>query len=659
MCYERFKKNINFLKNKLIKRMFAIISMFIICFGSNVTVFAESNSSDNLLSNKDDLKVFMYNTFQKKMKEEHVPGAVITVVKDGKVIFSKGYGYADLENKVPVTPDKTLVRIASVSKLFTYTAMMQLSEQGKVDLKADVNKYLKGYTLKNKYSNPVTVEELLTHTSGIDDNRIADLSKDKRDLLPMNDFLKKHLPKVVREPGTVINYSSYDAALAGGIVEQVSGKPLNNFIEDNIFKPLKMSNSTLNRDMNPKGLECGYNYENGKIVKAELLEGYFNNYAVGGIISTSEDMAKFMIAQLNNGVYRDKRILQESTAIDMHSQHATFDKRLPGMAYGFNEKYIKGYRAIEHPGYSPDNIYSDMTLFPDENLGVFISINQGMNNLPDEIVSEMVEKYFPKKEEAKNKKPYYTSKSNLKDFVGTYRFSENPKSTFHKADAFPEGEDVTVSLKNGKALTLTGKDVFVENKYSTTLKEIEPLVFKRADTGEYVVFKKNRNGQIYYLAQQQDSWHGTYEKLKWYEFSIVQISIFVFCSIVFLASIIFSIVRAAYIVIKRKGNKLNKLGKSLFGMSFLVSFLNVFFFIAALFVLGEPTRYGISIEAKLLLCVPILSLILNLLFLVYAAIDRMKKNSKLCYRIYYLVLVFTGMFYIWFLNYWNFLGFKY
>lgn len=658
MKYKKSKGSINFLKN-IMKQIVVFITTLALCLSNISMVFAESNSSDNLFGNKDNMKVFMDNTFQKKMKEEHVPGAVITVVKDGKIIFSNGYGYADLENKVPVTPDKTLVRIGSVSKLFTYTAVMQLSEQGKVDLKADVNKYLKGYTLKNKYSNPVTVEELLTHTSGIDDNTTADLSKNKKDLVPINDFLKKHLPRVVREPGTVINYSSYDAALAGGIVEQVSGEPLNKFISKNIFEPLEMNNSLLDRDMNPKGLEYGYNYENGKISKAKPLEGYFNNYAVGGIISTSDDMAKFMIAQLNNGAYKGNSILKENTSINMHSQHATFNKRLPGMAYGFYEKYIKSYRTIQHSGYSPDNINSEMTLFPDENLGVFISVNQGNNNVPDEIIEEMVKKYFPKKEEAKDNKFYYTSKSNLNDFVGTYRFSENPKSTFYKAKAFPEGEDITVSLKNGKDLTLTGKDVFVGNKYSTTLKEIEPLVFKRDDTGEYVVFKKDKNGQIYYLAQQQDSWHGTYEKLKWYELSSVQISIFAFCSIVFLASIIFSIVRAAYIVIKRKGNKLNKLEKSIFGMSFTVSFLNVFFFVTALFVLGEPTRYGMSIEGKLLLGVPILSLILNLLFLVYVVIYWIKKNSKLFFRIYYLILVFAGMLYIWFLNYWNFLGFKY
>ena len=659
MLYQKPINNLNLFENKISKQIFVFIMAFILCFCNSMMVFAEPKANNDFINDKGEFQSFMDTIFQKKIKEQHVPGAVITVVKDGQIIFSKGYGYSDLEKKIPMNADKTLVRTASVSKLFTYTAMMQLCEQGKIDLKANVNQYLKGYNLKNEYSTPVTVEQLLTHTSGIDDNRIADLSKDKKDLVPMNDFLKKHLPKVVREPGSIINYSSYDAALAGGIIEQVSGKPLSNFIEDNIFKPLEMKNSILDRDMNPKGLAQGYEYEGGKLVKAKPLEGYFNNYAIGGVISTSDDMAKFMIAQLNNGVYKDKRILEERTAINMHKQHATFDVRLPGMAYGFNEKFIKGYRAIEHLGYSPDNIYSDMTLFPDENLGVFISINQGMNNVPDGVVAAMVEKYLPKKAEIKDKKIISTAKTNLKDFVGTYRFSETPRSTFHKADAFPEGQDLTVSLKDEKTLSLTGRDVFIGNKYTTTITEVEPLVFKRSDNEEYVVFKKNKTGKIYYLAQQQDSWHGTYEKLKWYELSSVQVSIAIFCLIVFLAAVIFSVARMLYIIIKRKGSELNYLKKSLLGISFAISFLNIFFLGMALFVLGEPTRYGMSIEAKLLLCVPILSLFLNLLFLVYIVLDWMKKSSKLCGRVYYLIIAFTGILYIWLLNYWNFFGFKY
>ncbi|HDK7158329.1 TPA: beta-lactamase family protein [Clostridium botulinum] len=659
MSYQKPINNLNFFKNNILRKIFVCIVAFSLCFSNSMMVFAEPEANNDFIKDTRDFQSFMDTILQKKMKEQHIPGAVITVVKNGQVIFSKGYGYSDLEKKIPMTADKTLVRIASVSKLFTYTAMMQLYEQGKVDLKADVNKYLKGYTLKNEYSTPVTVEKLFTHTSGIDDNRIADLSKDKKGLLPINDFLKQHLPKVVREPGSIINYCSYDTALTGGIIEQISGKPLNNFIKDNIFKPLEMKNSILDRDMNPEGLASGYEYKGGKLVKFKPTEGYFNNYPIGGIISTSDDMAKFMIAHLNNGIYKDKRILKEATAVNMHKQHATFEGRLPGMTYGFNEKFIKGYRAIQHLGYSPDNIYSDMTLFPDENLGVFMSITQGMNNVSGEVITEMVDKYLPNKAEINNKESVSISKTNLKDFVGTYRFSETPRSTFHKANAFPEGEDLTISLKNEKNLAMTGRDIFTGNKYTTTITEIEPLVFKRSDNGEYVIFKKNKTGEIYYLAQQEDSWHGTYEKLKWYESPSVQISVGGFCLIVFLAAVIFSIARMIYIIIKRKGSELNHLKKSLLGLSFGISFLNIFFITAALFVLGEPTRYGMSIEAKLLLYVPILSLFLNLLLLVYTVLNWMKKNGKLFSRIYYFVVALTGILYVWFLNYWNFLGFKY
>ncbi|MBO0545200.1 hypothetical protein EXQ32_12055 [Clostridium botulinum] len=128
-----------------------------------------------------------------------------------------------------------------------------------------------------------------------------------------------------------------------------------------------------------------------------------------------------------------------------------------------------------------------------------------------------------------------------------------------------------------KNLAMTGRDIFTGSKYTTTITEIEPLVFKRSDNGEYVIFKKNKTGEIYYLAQQEDSWHGTYEKLKWYESPSVQISVGGFCLIVFLAAVIFSIARMIYIIIKRKGNELNHLKKSLLGLSFGISFLNIFF----------------------------------------------------------------------------------
>lgn len=628
--------------------------------GSVTPVFAEANSLNNsIYGDKAEFEVFMDSIFNKKMKEENIPGAVITVVKGDNVFFSKGYGYSDIDKKIPMTTDKTLFRIASITKVFTYTALMQLYEQGKVDLHEDVNKYLKGYNLKNKYPAPVTIEQLLTHTSGIDDNSIGDLTRNESDLKPIKDFLRNHLPQVVREPGKIINYCSYDTALTGGIIEQVSGESLNSLIDKNILKPLNMKNTRMDRNLNPEGLEQGYMYINGKYEK-QRLEGYFNNYAVGGIISTCDDMAKFMIANLNNGQYKGKSILKPETVTDMQTRHADFDDRLPGMAYGFNEKYFEGYRAVEHEGYSPDNIFSDMCMFPEEKAGIFISINQGWNDFPNEIVSEIVNKYFPQKpsaDDAKKAKHISMSAKELKGFTGTYRFSENPVSTFHKGNAFPEGQDIRISLKNGNSLKMEGKDAFTGKEYKTSITPIEPLVFRREDTGKYVVFKKDSVGKIYYLAQDADSWHGTYERLKWYELSDIQIAICVVTLITFFAAILFYIGRFIYLVVKKKGNLFNSSKKLLLG--FIISFLNITFFIAALYVLGEPTRYGISLEAKVLLCVPIISAVLTILFSAAVIFDNIKKSRRLWFRLYNLYIAAAGILYIWFVNYWNLLGFKF
>lgn len=651
------KKCMPFKKKR--KQFIVLLMSFLLIFLNISTVFAVEKPKDKF--NKNELQGFMDNSIPKKMEEMHIPGVVITVVKDNDIVFSKGYGYSNLETKEPMTADKTLLKIASVTKVFTYTALMQVNEQGKVDLNEDVNKYLKGYTVRNKYSKPVTVEQLLTHTSGIDDHRAGELTKDKKDLLPINDYLKSHLPAVVREPGTVINYCSYDTALAGGIVEQVSGTPLNKFIVDNIFKPLEMKNSTLDRDLNPKGVVQGYKYEDGKIVKSPNYEGYFNNYPVGGIISTADDMSNFMIAHLNNGLYKNNRILKEDTAINMHKQHTTFDVRLPGIAYGFYEEFIKGYRTVGHAGYSPDNIYSKMSLFPEEHLGIFVSVNQGNNNFPDDIISMIVEKYLPKKDinESKNTKTSSNSKVNYKEFVGTYRFSEAPRSTFQKAGSFPMGPDISVNLKGEKNLFITGMNEFTGEKFSANLVEIEPLVFKREDNGEYFIFKKNTEGRICYFAQEENSWHGTYEKLKWYESASIQIGVALFCVIVFLVTIVSSIIRFLYNIFKRKNNKLNHLQKSISGFSFIVSVLNISFFISAFYLLGEPVRYGVNMEAKLLMCIPILSLFLSLFFLVAVIIDWKNKNSKLFFRIWHSIIVAAAISYMWFLNYWNLLGFKF
>ncbi|HET7100758.1 MAG TPA: serine hydrolase domain-containing protein, partial [Terriglobia bacterium] len=120
------------------------------------------------MSNPREVQAFFDRFFGREMPGWHIPGAAFVLVKDGKVIFTKGYGYADLKNQTPVVPDQTVFRVASVSKVFTATAVMQLAESGKLDLATDVNRYLTHFQIKDPYPQPVTLAELLTHSAGLD-----------------------------------------------------------------------------------------------------------------------------------------------------------------------------------------------------------------------------------------------------------------------------------------------------------------------------------------------------------------------------------------------------------------------------------------------------------------------------------------------------------
>ena len=198
------------------------------------------------LDDRADLESFLDGVFKVGMEEHHVTGAVVTVVKDGQVLFAKGYGYQDVDKKSPVDPRTTLFRIGSTTKLLTWTAVMQLVEQGKLDLDADINRYLKGMQIPAAYGKPITLRHILTHTAGFEEGFLGYLiTNDPKDQLPISEALKKHMAARVRPPGEMSAYSNYGAALAGLIVEQVSGVPYNDYISQHIFEPLDMQFATV------------------------------------------------------------------------------------------------------------------------------------------------------------------------------------------------------------------------------------------------------------------------------------------------------------------------------------------------------------------------------------------------------------------------------
>src|SRR2546425_682667 len=196
------------------------------------------------LSDPHELETFLDRVVSMQLADDHIPGATVAVVKEGRLFFAKGYGNADRQHGKLVSANTTLFRIGSVSKLFTWTAVMQLAEQGKVNLHADVNTYLKTFHIPATYPEPITLAHLLTHSAGFEDRGTGIFAPTTSDLKPPGQWLAEHIPARVRPPGELTAYSNYGAALAGYIVEQVSGMPYAQYVEQHLFQPLGMRSST-------------------------------------------------------------------------------------------------------------------------------------------------------------------------------------------------------------------------------------------------------------------------------------------------------------------------------------------------------------------------------------------------------------------------------
>ncbi|PYK61934.1 MAG: serine hydrolase [Verrucomicrobia bacterium] len=326
-----------------------------------------------------------------------VAGAVVVVVKDGAALLQKGYGYSDVGERKPVDPERTLFRPGSVSKLFTWTAVLQLVEQGKLDLDADVNTYL-DFKIPSPEGKPVTLRNLMTHTAGFDEVGGLLLIYDPHELHPLREELKHWMPPRVTAPGTIPAYSNYGADLAGYIVERVSGEPFEAYIERHIFDPLGMKQATFRQPL-PQALapwmSKGYPLASGDPKPFEID----TTQPDGALSASGGDMGRFMIAHLQNGAFGASRILEEATAMRMHTTACAFLPPINRMLLGFYENNVNGHRVITHGG-DLQWFHSELNLFIDDGVGVFVSLNSlGKDGAAEQIRTgffrEFSDRYFP------------------------------------------------------------------------------------------------------------------------------------------------------------------------------------------------------------------------------------------------------------------------
>ena len=435
-----------------------------------------------------DVESFLDGFVPLQLEQDDIAGATISIVKDGKLLFAKGYGYADVEKKRPVVADATLFRPGSISKLFTWTAVMQLAEQGKLDLDRDVNAYL-DFKIPEAFGKPITLKNLLTHTPGFEEV-IKDLFVDPSKHVSLGEYLKTHIPRRIYPPGTVSAYSNYGAGLAGYIVERVSGRPFNQYVDENIFKPLGMTHSTLEQPL-PNSLLAqmskGYRAASGSPKPFEVV----GPAPAGSLTSSATDMARFMTAHLQGGQYGDARILRPETAALMHSRLYVLNPAANGMDYGFYEESRNGHRIIGHGG-DTEVFHSSVHLIQDANLGFFVSYNSagiGKVEARGQLWSAFLDRYFA---DSPARHTLTTAKEDARSVAGSYLGSRRAEGSLLRAAAVL-GEIVVTPAPDG---TITTSLLKSANGKPMKLREDAPLVFRDVNGEDYLAFQRDRTGRM-------------------------------------------------------------------------------------------------------------------------------------------------------------------
>lgn len=612
------------------------------------------------LNNPQEFEAFVDDFFQEEMSKTHVPGGVISVVKDGKLFFTKGYGYANLEKKIPVEVNKTLFRVASLSKLFTATAAMQLYERGMLELDGDVNKYLTDFQLKNPYPEAVKVAQLMTHTDGTSQRRIGLAAPTAQKMQPLGDYLAENMPPVFWFPGKLYNYSSHSSALLGYLVQKISGLPFSQYIDKNIFQPLNMPRSTFVQPPPPpiaNDLAVGYQYQNGNFEPVPYL--YLNIAPAASLQTTAIDMAHFAIAHLQLGRYENARILEPDTARLMHQTHFTQHPLLPGTAYEFHERLENGIRSLTHLG-SLRGYSSSLTLLGDQNIGIFTATN-GFSGIHGKLLSQFFERYFPVTQPPSPQQPLSLNEEQLNRFTGIYRDLEYPRDTFAKMSA-PFKHIKIEKGGNGTLQVRTPSLFFLGNAPKIRLIPVQPLLFQRSNDEAFTGFAEDSSGRIAFTFNPIFPVIGTFERIHWYETVWVQLGLVGFCAVIFLsATFVYPIVP----FIRR-----------LRGRRFQVKRLHWAWILAGLigtlnlvFLVGFPLSiwlhgfwrlvYGVPTVAIAFLCIPLLTTVLTLGLLIFTVLAWKNNYWSFFKRSHYSLIALAALVFISFLAYWNLLGFQF
>ena len=598
------------------------------------------------------MEAFFDGWLADRMREQHIPGTIVVVVRDGGIIFSKGYGFADIESKKPMNPQSTILRVGSISKLITASAVMQLADRGMLDLHADIREYIEPDILKS-YPYPVTLHQLLTHSAGIGDRFAGQGVRNPADILNLKEYLATSLSPPIGKPGEIINYSNQGISLAGYVVEKTAGVPFADYSRDNIFRPLGMARSSFvptAEDLTD--IARGYNwvFERQRIMPLR----HWKPYPASSLTATAHDLARFMIAHLKAGNRSNEpegngRILSPGAAAKMHRRQFTMHPQMPGMAYGFRELIENGQRLLWHSGHMAGH-RTALFLLPKHNLGLFFYGNSDIK-IYRPFLTAFLDHFFPANSDLVLAPSAMVPLVELRRYAGVYRHNWYPRATFGKAAVLMgiQGKEIVVTAVESAFLTIGGRPYLPHDL---------PL-FKSKDDDDLAAFIEDDKGSITHLYMGGSD---AYMKLNWHETASFNWLLYRVCLALFILGFISQVF--LYLRTRKEEEHIRPAISARFALhgSGLLCGLYLIFIIGLYLVTAQGAYKmleDLPPALMVLLALPIASAILIPATAAAAIRAWLTGRLSLWEKVHHIEILSATLAFTWFLHHWNLLGYRF
>jgi len=629
-------------------RVFAVLLVAALAFSSSSSAEIRSGLDTAVLQRD------LARVVPEEMERRHLVGAVVVVVDREGVILAEGYGHADLEEQTPVRPEYTTFQVASVSKLLTTTAVMQLVERGQIELDRDLSAYIKDFALPRRDGRPITPRHLLTHSAGVSEGFIGSLARTREEWLSLREYMGRGLPAQFAPAGEIISYANYDIGLAGLLAESVSRRPFHEVVSREILQPLGMGRSSFG--MEPAvldGLAQGYVFASGS--QRLIPVDFRNNRASGGLVTTGLDMARFLRVFLNGGEVDGTRILRPETTGAMLTRQFSQHPGMKGIGFGFWELEIDGRSYWGHDG-DVVGWNARALLLPERGLGLFMAYT-GTDTLKafgDRVASTA---FGPSQSPSARERPPRAVVAGAGRLEGLYRWTRTARATADRLFTpywlvqYRARVDATGELELSNALGL-----FPTSRWEA----IGADLFQEAGGSRRLSFR-DEDGRITHLFLDTSPIPMAFERIAWWESVPVQATLVVFFLVAFL------VISAGGIVGLFRSRPLSGIAiASAADLAFLIAFppaMGLHMFASDLLPLPEaivphgvpPFFFGVPPSAELLLALPLAALVIAAVLVVRTVLARGARRGSLGLAAF--VLLQAG--FAAFLHYWNLLGFRF